>query len=59
MVPVPLLRYGDPEAADLPGRLIRRKMVHADRPASVVIAALVSPPQKATVCPAMAAPPVG
>ena len=49
MVPVPLLRYGDLEAAALPCRLIHQKRVPADRPVSVAIAALVSPPEKASV----------
>jgi hypothetical protein len=42
-VPVPLLGYGDPEAAVLRCRQVRRKKVHADRPASVVIAATFCP----------------
>jgi hypothetical protein len=54
-----LLRHADLEAAALPCRLILRKRVPADRPVSVAIAALVSPPEKASVYPVKADPLAG
>jgi hypothetical protein len=59
VAPVLALRHADLEAAALPGRLIRRKRVPADPPVSVAIAALVSPPEKASVYPVKADPLAG